>query len=51
MDSDRKERTEVDTLKQRFLAHPERHPGVEWETVEAALSQDAENRKALEWME
>lgn len=41
----------MDTLKQRFLAHPERHPGVEWETVEAALSQDAEKRKALEWME
>ena len=27
----------MDTLKQRFLAHPERHPGVGWETVEAAL--------------
>ena len=27
----------LNTLKTRFAAHPERHAGLEWETVEARL--------------
>ena len=40
-----------DTIKKRFFAHLERHPGVEWETVETLLRQDEAKLRALEWME
>ena len=40
-----------DTIKKRFFAHEERHPGVEWEEVEALLRQDEAKLQALEWME
>ena len=35
----------LNTLKTRFAAHPERHAGLEWETVEARL---IANESALE---
>ena len=41
----------LDTTKKRFLAHPERHPGVEWEAVEALLLRDEAKLRVLEWME
>ena len=41
----------IHAVKERFFAHPERHPGVEWETVEALLRQDEPKLQALEWME
>lgn len=41
----------LDTIKERFDSHLERHPGVEWETVEALLRQDEAKLRALEWME
>lgn len=41
----------MEMLKERFFAHPERHPGVEWETVAALLQADAARLRAAEWME
>ena len=39
------------TLKQRFLAHPERHPEVDWETVAQRLARRPEALASLERME
>ena len=40
----------METIKERFNAHPERHPGAAWNQVEALLQDEAKLR-ALEWME
>ena len=41
----------LDTIKARFNFHPERHPGVSWDEVEALLRKDEAKLRALEWME
>lgn len=41
----------LSTLQQRFERHPERHKGLKWDTVEAALQRQADKQKALAWME
>ena len=41
----------MESIKNRFSEHPERHPGVEWNTVEALLGQDEKILRKLEWME
>ena len=38
-------------LKDRFLQHPERHPALAWEQVEARLLAKPEALEALGWME
>ena len=42
---------EMETIRNRFFEHPERHPGVEWDAVEALLGQDENNLRKLEWLE
>ncbi|MBR7009944.1 MAG: DUF4256 domain-containing protein [Oscillospiraceae bacterium] len=39
------------TLKDRFIQHPERHPELAWERVEARLQAKPEALEALRWME
>ena len=41
----------LDVLEQRFLAHPERHPGLRWEAVQARLEANSAARKVLQAME
>lgn len=41
----------LDTLKSRFDAHPQRHPGVEWKRVQTRLEADPNKLASLSEME
>ncbi len=43
--------TLLQTLQARFEAHPERHPGLAWQTVAARLDAQPGVLSALAWME
>lgn len=38
-------------LKERFLKHPERHPSLQWDRVEALIFANSQVGRALGWME
>lgn len=41
----------LSVLEARFAKHPERHKGMKWVAVQAALEKNAKALKSLQWME
>lgn len=49
--SDKQQQQLIDTLHQRFLKHPQRHPRIEWATVEKRIGQNPDKLHSLSEME
>lgn len=49
--SEQEKQALLETLKERFEAHPDRHPGLDWQTVEKVLTADEGKLSALHQME